>query len=58
MRTRYILYVYAPDETAVPAYRVESDGPFLAFRRGDLINPRTWPPNAAAPFTKSDAKVY
>jgi hypothetical protein len=58
MRTRYILYIYAPDEVSVPAYRVESDGPFLTFQRGDLINPRTWPPNSSAPFTKSDANPH
>lgn len=55
---RYVLYVYAPDDVVSPAYQLESSEPFLMFQRGDIINPRTWPPFHSAPFGKNDANLY
>jgi hypothetical protein len=42
----YVLEVHLCGETV---YRVESKFPFLAFGKGDLINPRTWPEHCYQP---------
>lgn len=43
---QFILEIYEPGSTSDPAVVFESDQPFMAFSRGDLINPRTWPNNS------------
>jgi hypothetical protein len=53
---RYRLFIYKPGGKKTVAHTLESDSPFLAINKGDLLNPRCWGEQASTNLAEDKAQ--